>query len=131
MSFRNTVAIAVLFLALGAYLYFVESEKVREEGKKQTLVSLATGEVAGVTLEYPEKGQTIVLKKTAGGWRMQQPLEAEADQAAVDNLVRAIADAELKRTLEGDAGPPATYGLEKPETVVRVELNDGRKLPAI
>ncbi|MGH7821793.1 MAG: DUF4340 domain-containing protein [Candidatus Binatia bacterium] len=131
MRFRNTVAIAVLFLALGAYLYFVESEKIREEGKKDRLVTLEADDVAGVVLEYPKTQQKIALRKTAAGWRLQEPLEADGDETAVDNLVRAIADAELKRTLEGEIGAPETYGLATPEAVVHVELDDGGKLPPI
>ncbi len=129
MNFRNTAAIAVLFFALGAYLYFVESEKVREESQKKTLVSLKADEVTGITLAYPDS--EIVLKKTGGGWRIQKPLDAEADESTVTNLIRAVADAELKRTLEEQTGSPETYGLDKPAAIITVSLADGKSLPAI
>lgn len=129
MKFRNTLAIAVLFLALGAYLYFVESEKIREESKKTTLLSVTTDEVTGVTLTYPES--EIVLKKTGSGWRIQKPIDVEADESTVTNLVRAVAEAELKRTLDGPPGSLETYGLDKPAAIVTLALADGKTLPAI
>lgn len=131
MKFRNTIAVAVLFVALGAYLYFVERTKIHEEGEKKTLVAVKADEVAGVKLDNPESGTEIVLKKTAAGWRIEKPIDAEADGQTVDNLVRAVAGAELKRTLEGTTDSAASYGLDKPVAIVTLTLSSGKTLPAI
>jgi hypothetical protein len=130
MKFRNTWAVALLFLALGAYLWFFEKPKAEEEAKKKTLLSFPADEVTGVTLTYPES--EIVLAKTDQGWRMEKPQAVEADESTVKNLVSAVADAELKRTIEAkDAGSPEAYGLDKPAAVVKLTLKNGSKLPAI
>ena len=131
MRFRNTLVLLVLFLGLGSYLYFVESEKIREEAAGQKLVALDTEHVSGLTLEYPGDDRTIELRKTAAGWRLRKPIEAAADESTVSNLLRAVADAELKRTLEGEIDSLGPYGLEPPEAVVRIELDDGSTRPAI
>jgi hypothetical protein len=131
MRFRNTVAIAILFVALGAYLWFVERGKMAAESQKKTLLAaIDKDKVTRVTLEYPER--RIVVQKTGSGWRLQEPLDAEADRTAVENLVRAVVEAEVKRTLEGsDLGSPETYGLDKPKVVVTLGLADGSTAPAI
>lgn len=122
MSFRNTAALLFLFLALGAYLWFVESEKMREEAKEKELFpGLELEDVSGVTLEYPDR--SIVLRKTGAGWRIQEPKDLRADQTAVENLVRAVVDLEVTRTLE-DPASPETYGLAEPKVVVVLERRD-------
>src|SRR5687768_2245474 len=56
VNFRNTAAIAILFVALGGYLYFFESGKIAEEGEAETLFpEVEAAEVNGVTLTYPDK----------------------------------------------------------------------------
>jgi Domain of unknown function (DUF4340) len=129
MRFRNTFAIGALFLALAGYLYFVENPRQRHEAEAKKLLHFEPRDVSEVTLTYPD--QQIVVKRTAAGWHLQKPVDVDADQTAVDNLVRAIADVEVKRTVESDGTSLGVYGLDKPETIVSVELSNGKKLPAI
>jgi hypothetical protein len=98
MRFRNTLALAVLFLALGGYLYFVENPRHEQAAEEKKLVSFKPDDASEVTLTYPDK--QIILKKTGAGWRISKPIDVDADQTAVANLLRAAADAEVKRTLE-------------------------------
>jgi hypothetical protein len=129
MKFRNTFAIAVLFLALAGYLYFVEKPRNQQEAEQKKLLRFKPDDVSEVTLTYPDK--QIVVKKTGAGWRLLKPIEAGADQAAVQNLVRAVADADVKRTLEGDAKSLDVYGLDKPQSIVTLTLSNGKALPSI
>ena len=129
MRFRNTFAIGVLFLALAGYLYFVENPRQRGEEQQKKLLQFKIDEVSEVTLTYADK--QIVLKKTGSAWRMQKPLEVDADQTTVDNLIRAVADAEVKRTLEGVPQSLDTYGLDKPTAIVKLTLASGQALPTI
>jgi hypothetical protein len=129
MKPRNTLTIAVLFLALAGYLYFVEKPRHEHEAEQKKLMHFEPDDVSQVTLTYPDK--QIVVKKTGAGWRLQKPIEARADQTAVQNLVRAVADAEVKRTLKGDVKSLDVYGLDKPEAIVSVALSNGTTLPSI
>jgi hypothetical protein len=129
MRFRNTLALAVLFLALGGYLYFIENPRHEQANEQKKLVRFKPDDASEITLTYSDK--QIVLKKTGAGWRMQKPIEVDADQVAVSNLVRAVAEAEVKRTLEGGSKSLEVYGLDKPEAIVSIVLSDGTKLPSI
>ena len=129
MRFRNTLALAVLFLALGGYLYFIENPRHEEATEQKKLVRFKPEDASEITLTYSDK--QIVLKKTGAGWQMQKPIDVDADQVAVSNLVRAVADAEVKRTLEGGSKSLEVYGLDKPEAIVSIVLSNGAKLPSI
>lgn len=129
MKFRNTYAIAALFLAMVGYLYFVEAPQHEEGDQAKKLLRLKPDDVSVLTLTYPDR--QIVLKKTAAGWQMQKPLEVEADQGAVSNMITALAEAELKRTLEGEPKSLDLYGLDKPEAIISIGLANGTTLPAV
>jgi hypothetical protein len=129
MSFRNTFAIAALFLALGGYLYFVEVPRHKNETEAKKLLRFKPDDVSAVTLTYSDR--EIVLKKVGAGWHMEKPIDVDADQTAVSNLVHAVADADVKRTLDGEPKGLEVYGLDKPEAVVKLALADGKALPAI
>ena len=98
MRLRNTLILALLLIGLGAYLYFVESKQIAEEGKKEKLLDVSADDVTAVSLVYPDR--EIALEKTDGGWRMTKPVAAAADDSTVKNLVRAVADADVKKTIE-------------------------------
>jgi hypothetical protein len=129
MKFRNTLALAVLFLALGGYLYFVENPRHEQAAEQKKLVRFKPDDASEITLTYPDK--QIVLQKTGAGWRIAKPIDVDADQTAVSNLLRAAADAEVKRTLEGGSTSLDVYGLDKPEAIVSIKMVDGTKLPSI
>ena len=128
MRFRTTLILALVCAGLGAYLYFVEFERAEEEGKKKTLFTFEANDVTGVTLTYPDR--EIALKRADGTWRLAAPIEAAADDTAVDNLVRAIADCEVKKSLDDTPDDLAPFGLDKPKVTVKVALKD-RELPAV
>jgi hypothetical protein len=129
MRFRNTLALALLFLALGGYLYFVENPRHEQAAEQKKLVSFKPEDASEITLTYPD--MQIVLKKTGAGWRIAKPIDVDADQTAVANLLRAAADAEVKRTLEGGNTSLDVYGLDKPDAIVSITMVDGTKLPSI
>jgi hypothetical protein len=93
MKFRSTLVLALIFFALGAYLYLIEFERAEEETKKKTLFSFETDEVTKVELTYPDR--QIIVQKKDGSWQLTAPIEAAADTVAVDNLVQAVADCEV------------------------------------
>mgnify|MGYP000955720311 CR=1 FL=1 len=129
MKLRNTLLLALVVAAFGAYLYLVERPKAEKEAAKKTLVAVDRDQIAGIDLKYPDR--EIKLAKVDGTWRLTEPIQAEADQSAAQNLTGAIADAELKKTLEDGASSLAQYGLDQPQTVITVHLADGKTLPPI
>jgi hypothetical protein len=129
MKLRNTLILALIVAGFGAYLYLVERPKAEKEAAKKTVVEVDRSQIEGIDLKYPDR--EIKLAKVDGAWRLTAPIEAEADQSAVQNLIGAIADAELKKTLEDGASNLTQYGLDQPVAVITVHLADGKTLPPI
>ncbi len=129
MKFRNTWVVAILFAAFAGYLYFVERPRHEQAAADRKLLAFQPDDAAGVTLTYPDR--QIVLQKVDGAWKIVQPIQYEADETTVKNLLQAIPDAEVKRTLDEDLASVEEYGLDKPVAIVTVALKDGKTLPAI
>src|SRR5262245_57790724 len=130
MNWWKSLAMLVILLALGAYVYFVEFTQDAEEAAKKKLFVLDKETVTEVTLTYPARA--ITLKKDAAGkWRITQPVETEADETTVNNLISAIADAEVKRTLDETPPDLSVYGVTTPVVKLQLTLKDGKTLPAV
>lgn len=128
--FRNTLILGVILLALGAYVYFVELEKARKEAQKKLLVTFDKDKVEEVTLTYPDR--EINLKKDAAGkWTITKPLNAEADDTTVKNLISAIAECEVEKVLDEVPQELSLYGLDSPGATVKVKLKDGQEVPTL
>jgi hypothetical protein len=123
--------IAILFLlvaGLGAYLYWVEVPKARQEATKAKLVTATPDDITAVTLVFPDR--EIGLRKDNGAWRLTKPIEGPADDTAVQALIRAITDAEIQKSLDEAPSDLASFGLDKPAPTVRLTSAKG-DLPAI
>jgi hypothetical protein len=129
VRFRNTAILAVIVAALGAYLYFVERPAVERESEQKTLLDFEPDEAVGIVLEYPDR--SIQLTKVDGTWKITAPRELDADRAAVDNLLKSAAEAEEKRVADEKPADVAKFGLAPPAATIRIELKDGKKLPAL
>ncbi|HZR80661.1 MAG TPA: DUF4340 domain-containing protein [Candidatus Binatia bacterium] len=129
MRFRSTLVLALLVAAVGAYLWLVERPAVEKESEKKTLLTIDRDKVSGIVLEYPES--RIELAKKDGNWRIVAPRDLEADQTVVKSLLGAIADAELKKTIDEKPESLAPFGLDKPAATVTLTLEDGSHPPKV
>ena len=122
MRLRTTVILIILLLGLGAYVYWVELPKAEQEAKKKTLFDFTAANVTEVDLTYADR--EIVLKKPGEEWRLAKPIDSPADQTTAKNLVNAIAECEVKKTLDETATDLPQYGLEPPFVKVTVKNVD-------
>jgi hypothetical protein len=130
MSLRKALLMVTVLLALGAYVYFVEFAQEKAETEQKKLLTFDTETVSDIALTYPDRA--IHLKKDAAGkWQITQPLEVEADDTTVDNLLNAIANAEVKRTLDEASQDGNLYGLNAPVVKFQLTLKDSKPLPVI
>ena len=127
MRLGRLMALAVLVLGLGAYIYFVERHKPTTDELKQradkVLPLLDQAKVQRVVVENP-KGR-FELKKEGEMWQLVAPLADEANASAVTSLLSSLAGLKAERTLPKGEVKLADYGLEKPELTVRVTDDKG------
>jgi len=126
MSIRNTLIVLVLLALIGGYAYYSSKQPVEEKNK---LFNIKSDDITGINLKYPDR--EIELSKEGGKWTLVKPLEAAADDTAVSGITRAVADCEVKKTLEGASTDLAAYGLAKPQVVVTVTTSDKKTMPGI
>ncbi|HXW07976.1 MAG TPA: DUF4340 domain-containing protein [Vicinamibacterales bacterium] len=133
---RSFIGLMVILLALGAYLYFVESK--REPGgadAKEKVFSVEADKVEEVTVRA-ESGDRTTLRKTEGDWQIVSPLTAPTDSAAVSGITSNLATLEVQRVIEENPGDLAEFGLAQPRIEVAFKadgqertLQIGRKTP--
>ena len=123
---KKLLVLLGILAALGAFVYFYEirgkEERDKQESEQSKLVVLnldSTSRVALVRRNEPP----VTLEKSSGKWRLTQPVQADADAAAVQGLLQALADSSSARTLEKP--DLSRYGLKDP--TVTVTLNDSGK----
>jgi hypothetical protein len=127
---RNTLFLLLVLAALGAYLYWVELPQQKRQAEEKLLLAFDKERVTAIGLDYPD--HAIALEKSAEGhWRIVRPLEADADDTTVRNLITAIADAQVTKTLEDVSDKLASYGLATPEATVTLTVKDTGTLPAL
>ncbi len=80
MSLRKAVVMVTVLLALGAYVYFVEFAREREEAEKKKLFTFDKEAVTAVTLTYPDR--QIQLEKNGEQWRLTQPIQGRCGDGA-------------------------------------------------
>ena len=118
MSFRTTGILAVLLaVLLGAY-YFAEVRGGRKDADEAGRLFTAKPEDVEA-LELHAGGADIRLQRQDGGWRIEQPVQARGDGAAIGALAASLLGARAERTLEELPKSLADYGLDNPELVVR------------
>ncbi len=129
MRARYTVVLALLLIALGAYLYFVESKRIAAEGQKKTIIDVVPDDVTQITLTYPDRSE-VALELRDGAWHLTKPLDARADDVTVKALLRTVADGEVKRTIDDPPADLAQFGLSDPSVTIAMTAK-GQPLPGI
>lgn len=131
MRLRNTLLLAVIFLLLGAYVYFYELKKGKEE-EGERLLSFNEDEVESIILSYPQ--QEIQLKKgPSKKWKITQPLQVAADESTISGILATLNTSKVNRTIEENPSPRdlKAFGLDKPQVKVSITLQMEESLPTI
>lgn len=130
MNQRKSLLLTVVLLLLGGYIYFVEVPREQKESEEKKLVTLDKDAISEIALIYPDRALTL-KKNEAGKWRITQPVEADADEPTVNNLITTVIDAEIKRTLDEAPHDLTVYGLNAPGVKLKLTLKDGKSLPLV
>ncbi len=151
MRSRSLLVLALVTLAVGAFIWFVERDlpTTQElEARKDRLFDLEADAIDRVRLVHD--GQPVVLERPPrsaedpdveawgaerAAWHLVEPLAARADGADLEQFLGQVLGVETLRVLE--SGAPADYGLEPPSLRVTLEsggvshsLDVGNELPA-
>ena len=126
MSNRAVLLLALIAaLAVGAVFWLDERPAERRPGEGgERLFEGAPDRARGV--EVKRGGARMRAERDdAWGWKLVAPERGEADAREVDAVLRAIADARVRRVVAAKGEPDAGFGLESPEATVGLELDGG------
>ena len=134
---RTTYTLLILFFASLLVLWGLEYLGVRTRNENILRESLILPELletgpSGIRKLSIERGKERIVferrKTGAGRWQMVEPLNVAAEPSRLETLVRNLK--ELRRSLDAGSmtGPPANFGLDQPEAIVRLwgSENEGR-----
>jgi hypothetical protein len=122
---RSLLLLLVAALGLGAYIYFVESERDpagTETKDKAFTIDASTIEELDVRATSSE---TATLRKTGETWALTAPVAAEADDAAVQAIISGLTGLEIERVLDDSPESLTPFGLEVPRITVTFRSADG------
>ena len=115
---RSFLGLLVILIALGGYLYFVESKREPGEGEKREKVfSVASDAIEELTVKA-ESGEQTSLKKSGADWQIVQPAALQPDSAEVSGIASNLSTLEVQRVIDEKPADLAEYGLATP----RVEI---------
>ena len=139
-GFTSTLILVLVLAGLGGYIYFVDNK--RPEGgadaaaAKSKVFTVDADKIDEVRLTY--NGESSLLRKTDGSWKMIEPVAAEADATEAGAIATALAQLELNRPLDDNPKDLAAFGLATPAMQVSFkaggttgELAIGDKTPTM
>jgi hypothetical protein len=122
---RSLVILLAVALGLGAYIYFVESERdplATEE--KARLFDVTAGDIVEIELTKAQ-APVATLRKAADAWTLASPVAAGADATGADAMANGLAAIEIERVLEENTTNFAPFGLETPNLIVTFKTMTG------
>lgn len=124
---RSFAGMLAILIALGAYLYFVDSTKTPSDDaeKKDKVFTVEADKIDEIAVKS-ESGERTTLKKTGNDWQIVQPVGAKPDDAEVSGLTSNLSRLEIQRVIDENASDLSAYGLEP----ARVEVSfkaDGKQ----
>ena len=95
---RSTIALLVVLIGLGAYIYFVTWKKPAEPASKQekVFVGIDSSKIEELKVAS-DKGDVTTLKKEGGSWQLVAPLAVKADESEVSGIANALGQLEIVR----------------------------------
>jgi len=130
MKLRNLIILAVVVIAIGAYIMLVERHRpTSDEAETQSeklLQDFDRDDVAGIVIER-DAGR-IRLEKVGEVWHLREPLDFPADDTVVGTTLGSLANLEAERRLPAGEVDPAELGLDRPAATVVLTTADGSQV---
>ena len=113
-AFPSTLVFLVIFLGLGAYVYFVEMERPAADDasiQKPKVFSIEADKVEEIQLK-PAAGEPATVRKGTDGWTIVEPIQTPADENVARDMSTNLASLEQDRIVDENATDLKSYGLE-------------------
>ncbi len=123
---RSTLALLVVLVGLGAYIYFVASKPTEDAAKQDKLFpGLEAAKIEELKVKS-ESGDVTTLKKDSGTWTLVTPIAVPAAESDASALANALADIDVVRVVEETPADLKEYGLDAPRIEIDFKADGGK-----
>ncbi len=128
---KSTLALLVVLVGLGAYIYFVDPQPDSGAStKEKAFAALKAADIEELRIKS-ESGDVTSLKKDGGAWQVVAPVAAKAAESEVSSITSAIEQIEIDRVIDENATNLAEYGLEPARLEVEFKGGAGKTAGAL
>ena len=122
---RSTLMLLVVFVALGAYVYFVELERqpASETPPNESLLDTTAEEFSRLTIGVGDEETVLARADDGDAWQLIAPVATPADDTQVSSLISALASVEVRRVVDDAAVDVTPFGLSEPSVEVGFVLS--------
>ncbi len=134
MSFKTTVVLLVVFVALGGYFYFFQSQQTPASSNapvEPRITSVKTEDVVKFSVRQSDKVVTAVKDNNGTDWYLDGPQRQAIDMARFNGVVLLFSGPRAKRLVDPKPTDLSLFGLAKPKDEVNLELKDGSKVQVL
>lgn len=120
--------LAAVVVLLGAYAFYDYKHSENETKQKAEAAKLLTLNPDHINeIDIEKQDSRVVLKRTADGWNLEEPVRDNADNDGVEMFVSTAAgESAVDVAREGEGIDWALYGLDKPHSKIIFKTSDGR-----
>ena len=125
---RSTIALLVVLIGLGAYIYFVTwKQPAQDAGSKleKVFASVQADQIEELTVKA-ESGDVTTLKKTSGAWTVVAPIATTGSEADASSVTSALGALEIERVVDENPAEVKDYGLETPRIEIDFKASGGK-----
>jgi len=112
---RSTIALLIVLVGLGAYIYFVTWRQDADTGPKldEVFASLEAEDIQALQVKS-ESGEVTSVKREGDAWQIVSPVAVRASASEVSAITSALGQLEIVRVIDENAANLADYGLDSP-----------------
>ncbi|MBN1570524.1 MAG: DUF4340 domain-containing protein [Acidobacteria bacterium] len=129
MRFKGTLVLLIVVAALGSYIYFYEIKggEKREKAKEAESQFWKIENKDIQQIEFITAAQHITaVRKAEKEWALTTPRQLDADTDELDRMVSSASSIKREGIVEQNAADPAKFGLNPPQSGIRVKTKDGK-----
>ena len=125
---KSTIALLVILIGLGAYIFFVERDREIDDpnAKPKAYATLNVDDIEEVQVRNAS-GETTRVQKIGDDWQLIEPVKADADDGVVGTVTSNVGTLEVQRVVDENPADLAQYGLNPARIEVGFRLKDQKE----
>jgi hypothetical protein len=130
MRYWPTLVMVLVLAGLGLYLYAIEfpqkASQERQDITEKKVLVFDQETLSGLTIKT-DRHELVFARTPERSWRLTSPLNTDADQREVQNLIRALITGTVTRVVEDHPTNLTPFGLDNPVTTITVAAGAARE----